>query len=220
MFLSYEPKLEDIMPDTSGWEESEHQHNLIRWYTDRDAFCRLFLDGPCNWPFDLTSLDGAQDFYGRQSIELGGAMVEIDIERLQGIETLSGVFKYRYPVPGSLAMYYVGIFWFPFERNMFQINFEAVERGTTGEREAAVYMVDRQSWSGIDKEPTYVASMEEMFQKMREAKVIRVPSDDKKYDASFPNHPLSLVRALMAEFRATGYINPKLKEQRLFRLKK
>lgn len=221
MFLSYEPKLEDIMPDISGWEEVERKNHMIMWYTEKhDACSRLLLDGPCSWSFDLTSLDRAQDFYDRQSAENGGAMIEIGIEEIKGIEALSGIFKYRSPVPGSLAMMYVGIFWVPFEKHIFQINFEAIERGTTGVREAAVYLIEKPNRSESNQEPVPVASMEEMFQKMREKKVFRLPSDDEKYDASFPEHPLSSVRALMAGFRENGYINPKLKALKAFRVKK
>lgn len=221
MFSSYEPKLEDILPDISGWEEVERKSNMIMWYTEKhDACGRLFLSGACSWEFDLTSLDGARDFYDRQSAENGGAMIEIGIEEVKGIEALSGIFKYRSPVPDSLAMLYVGIFWFPFPKCIFQINFEAIERGTTGVREAAVYLIEKPNRNESNQEPVPVASMEEMFQKMREKKVVRLPSDDMKYDASFPEHPLSRVRVLMAEFRENGYINPKLKGLKAYRVRK
>ena len=63
-----------------------------------------------------------------------------------GAEALRGLFKYRAPVPGSLAMYYVGILWLPFQECNFRINIEAVETGITCVRESAVMVIAGDSW--------------------------------------------------------------------------
>ncbi len=118
-------------------------------------------------------------------------------------------FKYRSPVPGSLGMCYVGILWLPFEDCRFQVNVEALEMGTTGMREATVMIIEGDKWpmEPQDKIPV-ITSEEELQELYRKARVRRLPSDDPRYDASFPQHPLSLVRARLARVIATTRLGP------------
>ncbi len=125
--------------DALPHEQGEHVRS---WITPERVAIRLqFHPGPPNWSFDLKDPEAAREFYGRQCAELGGAMLQVVPVQAAGVEALRGLFKYRAPVPGSLAMYHVGILWVPFQDSNFQVNIEAVERGTTGGREAAVSLI-------------------------------------------------------------------------------
>jgi hypothetical protein len=117
---------------------------------------------------------------------------------VNGLELLRGLFKYRAPTPGSLAMYYVGILWLPFTDCCFQINIEAMEHGTTGAREAAVGLMEINS--GVitprsDQQTVALSSVEELFNRLRSNPVQQLSSDQEKYDHVLPDHPLSRVRS-------------------------
>lgn len=120
------------------------------------------------------------------------------------------MFKYRSPVPGSLGMAYVGILWVPFRDCRFQVNVEAVEQGTTGMREAAVMVVEGDNWPMEPQaEIPVIDSQEELdalYAKARERPLRRLPSDEPKYDVSFPQHPLALVRAGLARVIDTAQL--------------
>ena len=183
------------------------------WVSPDHVAYRLRFDrGVIYWPFDLTDKDAARAFYRRECEQNRGVMLEMDPVTAAGVEGLSGVFKYRSPVPGSLAMAYVGILWLPFRDCRFQVNVEAVEMGATGMREAAVMVIEGGKWPlEPQAEIPIINSPEELdalYAKARERPLQRLPSDDPKYDASFPQHPLSRVRAGLARVIATAWLGP------------
>jgi hypothetical protein len=90
-------------------EQSEAE---LAWMNSACVAHRLCLHaGPPRWQFDFTTPSAAAEFYRQQAAENGGAMLSLDPVTAAGVEGLRGLFKYRAPVPGSLAMYYVGIEW-------------------------------------------------------------------------------------------------------------
>jgi hypothetical protein len=188
-----------------------------RW-THRDGVAHLlkFAKRPPPWPFDLTDVDAAREFYGQQCASVGGAMLSLDVIKPNDIEVLSGLFKYHAPIEGSLAMYFVGILWIPFADCNYQLNIEALERGTTGIREAVVLdlSLDEKfdhaslhgvTWpkAGVDFDPIGDITTGPGREKFRQTPLFRLPSDDEQFDALFPEHPLSLVRERMARVTET-----------------
>ena len=99
-----------------GWMNSAGVAHMLRFYP-----------GPPDWPFDLNDLNAATEYYWQQCANNGGVMLAMEITTVAGAEALRGLFKYRAPLPGSLAMYYLGILWLPFHDCNFQINIEAME---------------------------------------------------------------------------------------------
>ena len=177
---------------------------------DRVAHRLKFDPGVIYWPFDLTDQDAPRAFYRRECEQNAGVMLEMDAVTAAGVEGLSGLFKYRSPVPGSLGMAYVGILWLPFRDCRLQVNVEAVEMGTTGIREATVVVIEGDKWPMEPQaEIPVINSQEELdalYAKARVRPLRRLPSDDAKYDASFPEHPLSLVRTRLSRVIATAQL--------------
>jgi hypothetical protein len=173
-----------------------------------------FSQQAVDWPFDLTDLDGAREFYGKQCAAASGAMLSMDVLSVEKLEVLRGLFKYRSPVAGSMGMVFVGILWIPFTNFNYQINIEAIEGETTGFREAMVMMIDASQypnpdilktvpWPKPNAEPIEVNSADELFEKMRAKPLVQLPSDDEQFDAMLPTHPLSLVRKRLAKVTET-----------------
>lgn len=177
-----------------GWTNEYGVAHLLR-----------FHQTPPQWPFDLSNPDGARKFYSEQCASNGGVMLTMDIQTIDNIEVLRGIFKYRAPMPTSLAMYFVGILWIPFSNYNYQLNIEAMEQGTTGMREAVVYAMNPDRYADLmsaateEPEPVQVSSAEEMYAHMRSKSLRSLPSDEEQYDSLFPDHPLSLVRGRLAK---------------------
>jgi hypothetical protein len=194
--------------DLADCELAQQTDSERNWVSPRCVAYRLKFDRRViYWPFDLTDQAAARDFYRRECEQNAGVMLEMEPVTAAGVEGLSGVFKYRSPVLGSLAMVYVGILWLPFRDCWFQVNVEAVEQGTTGFREAVVMAIEGDNWPMEPQAEIPVinsqAELDALYAKARERPMRRLPSDDPKYDASFPQHPLSLVRAGLARVIAT-----------------
>ena len=183
------------LTDCSLREQSETHRG---WMNGAGVAHRLqFNSGPPSWPFDLTDPQAATEFYRQQCADNQGVMLSMDVVTAAGIEVLRGIFKYRAPIPQSLAMYYVGILWVPFQKCNFQLNIEAMERGATGVREATVMVLKPDLWPKSD-EVVVLKDGEDFFDRLRSAPVRQIPSDDEQFDHLFPMHPLSLVRARLA----------------------
>ncbi|MFO0592028.1 MAG: hypothetical protein U0441_31060 [Polyangiaceae bacterium] len=182
-----------------GWMNAAHVAHMLRFHL-----------GPPDWPFDLTKPAEAGELYRKQCADNGGVMLAMEITTAAGVEALRGLFKYRAPVPRSLAMYYVGILWLPFQECLFQVNIEAMEAGTTGTREAAVMLIEGDRWPKppADTPPVVLQSAEELFKRLGSAPVRQLPSDDERYDALVPDHPLSQVRARLTDVVASAQFEP------------
>ena len=186
------PNIDSLTFDLTDCSLGEQSESHRRWMNSAGlAYLLRFNRGRLDWPFDLTKLDAATDYFTRQCGGNGGVMLSMHVSTVAGSEALCGLFKYRAPIPGSRAMYYVGIIWLPFQQCRFQVNVEAIEMGSTGTREAAVMLIDGDKW------PKMAADMP----------VRQLPSDDERYDQEFPGHPLSQVRARLAKVMETARLD-------------
>lgn len=215
---TYVPTLRDIRFHRDDWRFEEETPQSLLWITPQGDAVKLQLASRAShWPFDLRDEAAARDFYTRECDSLSGALIELAVSRIRSFEALTGIFKYRSPVPQHLGMYYVGIVWLPFESCVFQINIESLERGTTGAREAAVALIEKPE-SPTQDEPELLTSMEDFFERVRNAKVRVLPSDAPKYDDAFPEHPLSKVRRMMAQFEKDAVFEKRLSTLKPFRV--
>lgn len=218
-FGHYSPKLEDIIVNEDGIAQGQRDGNALTWLNQHRDATRVNLGGPPGWKFDCTQIDAARGFYEKMAQDLKGVLLDFDFKKIQGIEALVGTFKYRAPMPKSMAMYYVGIVWLPFRDFCFQVNFESLERGTTGMREASVMMLEPVAPSPVQQQPVAMNSMEDMFEHIRNQPLRRIPSDEAKWDQKFPDHPLSKVRAMLGRFENGAKFTPKLLKQVPYRVK-
>lgn len=209
--------------DLADCELVEQAETERIWVSTDHVAHRLKFDiGVIYWPFDLTDPNAAREFYRHECEQNSGVMLEMDIVTVAGVEGLAGVFKYRSPVPDSLGMAYVGILWLPFKDCRFQVNVEAVEMGATGMREALVMDIEGDLWPMEPQAEIPVINNQEeldaLYAKARERPLRRLPSDNTKYDASFPQHPLSLVRAALARVIDSAQLGPDARALRPHRL--
>lgn len=182
----------------------QESDELRLWMGDEDlaVLLRFRMEKP-SWGFDLTDLPGAAHYYGKQCQDNDGALISLNVSQDNGIELMHGMFKYQAPNSPPRTNLYVGIIWIPFKNCNFQINVEAIERGAPGTRETAVMLLLGDKYPKSDEPPVKVTSAEELFARMNESKVKRVPADDEEHDGRFPDHALSRVRNRMKKIRST-----------------
>lgn len=193
------------LPECALKDQSETHR---KWMSSAGTAYYLKFDrSPPSWTFDLTQPKAAAEFYRKQCADNGGAMLTLDVIEVAQAEALRGLFKYRAPVASSRAMYYIGILWLPFQKCCFQWNIEAMEIGPTGAREAAVMLIERDKWPKSNAEPIVVNSAEEYERLASSAPVLKLPSDEERYDPTFPDHPLSQVRKRMTDVVKTMKLN-------------
>lgn len=185
----------------SGCQLQEQSTNHRVWLNSAQVAHRIqFEPGLPDWPFDLTDLTRATEFYRQQSAELRGVMLSLEVTTAAaGAEVLRGLFKYR---ASSVRMYYVGILWLPFQEGLFQINVEAMETGITGLRECFVLVSEPGLLAATiasANTPSVVLSTEELAA----SPPPESPSDDERWDNFFPDHPLTKVRRRITEVLAT-----------------
>lgn len=172
------PTLDDVELPSGGWralDEPDPTSHL--WMTPAQVAVRLVrVDSPSQIPMDL---DGARAGYVRDSGQLGGALIEVESVDTSAGTVLRSVFKYAAP-NNPRAMYCVGVVLLSYDDVHLRVHTEAMETGTTGGREAAVMVTLGDGWK------TSVPTGDGL---------VRNPADDAQWDASFPDHPLSRVRA-------------------------
>jgi hypothetical protein len=223
------PSIDSVSFDLTGCELRERSKHHRTWMSD-DAVALLlrFEMGRVDWPFDLSDADAASFFYFNQCRDNNGVMLSIGVINVAAgtgeVEALRGLFKYHAPIENSLGMAYVGILWLPFEACRFQINIESMELGDTGLREAMVMIMEGDNWPKPPQNENEIPRIEnnEQLQAMYADALakppLQLPSDEAKYDASFPDHPLSKVRARMDTIIATLKVDAGLRSLRPFRL--
>jgi hypothetical protein len=219
------PDIDSIGFDLHGCALREQSKGHRAWVSDqRVAHLLRFEEGPPNWPFDLSDPDAAAYFYFNQSTDMKGAMLSMDVLHACGgeVEVLRGLFKYRAPVPKSLAMAYVGILWIPFETCRFQINVEAMEMGETGLREAMAMAVEPEGWPQQEGPVPIIENEEQlaaMYEKASQEPAQEFPSDDVKWDVGFPDHPLTKVRLRLTKIANSLKLDQGARALKPFRIK-
>ena len=212
------PSISDLSFHKESWELYDNFDTNISWFTEeRDAARLQLFNEPYTWPFDLGEEAAARTFFENQSIGMGGALIQMNVEEISGLESLVGIFKYRSPVPDHMRMFYIAVIWIPFKEFCFQINFESLETDPTGAREAAVSLIEIPTPVESDEEPELITG-DELFARMGQSQIVLSQSDDPKYDAGFPEHPLTKVRSYIQHLRDNLVINKDLLKQKRHRL--
>ncbi len=225
-FNRHKPSLSDICYEHPTWELHEDQKDLKSWLSgDPGGACFRLLRGKPSWTFDLRSPDSCQRFFEHQARDQGGSLVDCIVDELCGHECLTAIFKYPSPFEDHLGINYIGIVWLPFDTCIYQFNFEALEHGTTGLREAAVIGPSAAAEPALPvtrsegvSEAIYQSSTpEEIFNTLNKNSIRRLASDDSEYDELFPDHPLSKVRQHIDSFKAGVSIHSSLANKKPYR---
>jgi hypothetical protein len=199
------PSIENIHLNLDGWDDLPGEPNS--WIRQGPDMLRLFFfDQPSVLPCSFADVECWRDHFSQMVQQQNGAMVSADVLPIQGMNAVRTIFKFRQPKMGALSdmgIVFLGTWMIPFAQFAFNIQIQGFEAGTTGMREAAVFAMLPREPEPDPEPPIQVASMDEMFERMKARPLRRLPSDDEQYDAAFPHHPLSRVRAELTRIADT-----------------
>jgi len=190
--------------------------NLIRvkehWRIEKEEKARVHYLNDVNDPFTVSffgvvpdiqaDIDNEADlrsFYRRFAESCGVALIEVDVRELDGVKAVRSIVKAKQSTLGDI---YVGGYTLPFYDCSIVMRIQCLENPhNLGARQAAVKKryEGRPDWEEDPYDPTY------------RGKPMRNQSDDERYDADFPDHPLTRVRRYLADLPKQIDIDPGIK---------
>lgn len=135
-------------------------------------------------------------FYRNVSEAHKVSLIEADSVMLDGLRAVRTILKTRLE-PRGFA--FIGSITFPFANCSFVVKFQSVERGITGVRENAVWLMEGSRF-GLDETTGKMLGWEQdPYDPTYKGEFMRNCADDPRFDDTFPDHPLSKVRRYLAE---------------------
>lgn len=194
--------IDAIVLPVDGWRLVEDTPTLRRWLGDHDDQLALsYFAAPDPMPIDPHDADDVRRFARALAVAAGGGLIEADRWRHTGHLGMRSISKLPQTPSGFT---YVGDLIGQRQAG-FAIKLECREAGTTGLRETAVALE-----LGIDPAPGPLARWfgrgprweADLYDPRLRAPVMRTQADDPRWDARFPDHPLSRVRRHLAAVAA------------------
>ncbi|HEX4207741.1 MAG TPA: hypothetical protein VHZ51_26795 [Ktedonobacteraceae bacterium] len=207
------PSISSLHVDTSGWQLKKQSDTRRVWINRaRDVLTLEFFPTATSLPTYLHDAAGWLQYYQGRVQHEGGAVVSIDLLPLDGLDAVRALFKFRNPKLhrlSPLGMTYLGSWMLPRAHFSYIIKVQCFEYGATGTREAAVAVkqADGDVHSMTGEPPRIVSSADEWLAELAKSPVTVTPSDDAKYDATFPLHPLTRARSYLRHIQQTAHID-------------
>jgi hypothetical protein len=165
---------------------------------------------------DISDPGALRAFY-RSAAESGGvAMVEVDPAHLAGLAAVRTILKARLE-PRGFA--FIGSYTLPFANHSYVLKIQCLERGMTGMREAAVMAMQGGAIEVDELTGRLVGWEQDPYEPTYRGAFMRNQADDAKYDAGFPEHPLSKLRHCMHELATELEVAPGIRAARPFKYK-
>lgn len=179
--------------DTSGFQQQDQHTRLHPATGDRVTFHHH--DGPPVLPADLEDLPRLRHGLALKHSE-AGCLIEAQVIQLGGLPALLEIVKLAFSNrPGQAFGVTVTV---PRASSRVVVSYLATDRGTTGVREGVLAAeVGYENW--VQPHP-YAPELQG-----------RLPfhaGDDPRYDARFPDHPLSRARAWVHRFVGSARVDP------------
>jgi hypothetical protein len=164
---------------TAGWSRTGDADGLRAWSNDAgDELSLHYFDKPPDLAAPLSDIDAIRDGYRVMIASASGTLVEVSSGHLAGVESLRTIVKIPQQPHG---MTYIGSWTIPKKTFSFVIKVCCAEHGFTGARENLLLWKSLMGQSGSDP----------------------LSFDNEQWDAEFPNHPLSRVRATLRQIENT-----------------
>lgn len=209
--------LDSITFNAAGFTLQGDKANVRVWHSPAGGGVGLYYFAvPPDILADLTSVDAVRAFYRSQILSAGLGMIEVDTLQVDDCVVIRTILKQPQQPTG---MTYLGSLTIPFRDFSYVIKAQFQEYGITGFREAMV--LDSLLQSGQMKlDSRNVNQIEGWAQDPYDATIetplARNLADDEKYDAQFPDHPLSRVRSILNQIQASLRINNAVKNRPKF----
>lgn len=215
------PTIDSLHFDTTGWQPGEGTEETLTWTNEQgDDLSLHFFAIPPDIPLPLTDISGLRNFYREGVTQAGGALVSMDVISLDDLDSIRLLLKSPQQPTG---MTYIGSLTLPFADFSYVLRVESPESRITGVREAVLasqFMEARHKVGKMmvemDEEGRIIGWSQDPYDPSFTAPVLRSLADDEKYDAMFPDHPLSRVRRCLQRLEATITVDPQVRKAKPF----
>ncbi|ALF88952.1 MULTISPECIES: hypothetical protein [Ralstonia solanacearum species complex] len=148
----------------------------------------------------IDDVDALRAFYRRTAEANGLALIETELAQLTTLRAVRTLFKARMNQIRGFAL--IGAYTLPFADRSYVIKVESMEQGVTGMREAVVMalMGPPQIHEATGE---LIGWGQDPYDPSHRAEFMRNQADDQKFDAQFPDHPLSKVRRYLVELESS-----------------
>jgi len=203
--------IHSIVLPAVGWPQTIATAAVVQWVNPAQtvALSVHFFD----LPPDLPTLENLRDLRESYHQQLGsqGGVIELSVVHSAGLRCVKSIFKIPQKPAGTT---YVASLTIPFKTCSFVIKVQAVETDPTGGREAMI--IDRllaseeiqlgdEGLTGWLIDPTG-----------RTEGVLMNKAEEERYDVDFPDHPLSLARAILTKIERGLKAQPEIAKLRPF----
>jgi hypothetical protein len=215
--------LDSINLDFSSWSLQRREERKALWTdSDGDILAINYIPGQPDIPPPSQGAVGLRAYFRNQCTKQGSGIVEADVVRLHGIDCVRLVIKARQKPVGFT---FQGTCVIPRQDFSFVVRIQALERGATGMREAAVMMVELPNPEyepppGVEVDPLVPDEdqprgkikgwFKDPYDPQFDAIALRTLADDERHDESYPKHPLSRVRQKMRSILQTLQFSPEI----------
>jgi hypothetical protein len=184
------PSLSSVVFDTAGYEDSGVHDGAHVWHTAQgDGVGLFFFSIQPDLPSKARSTDELRQFFSSMLGQSGGKLVELHVCNVDGYPSVATIIKVPQQPSG---MTYVGSIMIPFRDFSFVVKVQCEERGMTGLREAMIL-------NGMLAKDNVASDNSGL--------PIGFSPDDAKFDAKFPEHPLSRLRKTLREIGSSLHLN-------------
>jgi hypothetical protein len=207
------PSLASVTFDASGFAFDGESDGARVWYTPAG-------DGLGVWYFalkpdvdaDVRSIEKVRRAVRSRVTSRGAAIVEVETTTTDGCLALRQIIKVPQQPHG---MTYIGSLLLPFRDFSFVVKVQCEERGTTGVREAIVLaeaMSDGRVTFDPKRKEALKGWMQDPYDPALPSGFHRNLAEAPEYDLSFPDHPLSRLRPVLAHLELTLRVTKEVRE--------
>lgn len=165
---------------------------------------------------DITDTGALRAFYRKAAESNGLAMIEVDSVQLAGLSAVRTILKVRLQ-PRGFA--FIGSFTVPFADCSYVIKVQSAEQGITGARETTVLLMQEKPAEADEHTGKIIGWEQDPYDAAHQGPFMRNRADDEKYDATFPDHPLSRVRRHLRQLSQELEVAPTIRARKPFKYK-
>ena len=193
-----------------GWKKRAQSADEISWIDPSyPAVLSInYFELVPDVPYDST-VEELRDFYRPMVTRSGGGLIKVGVIDIQNVRCIETIFKLPRDEGGVL---YIGALTIPFVDRSYVIKIQAIEPGDTGLREAMIWpQLDAAGTVSIDNETGNIIGWSaDPYDKTVTEGLLMNLAEAAHYDAQFPSHPLSVVRAKLEEIIKSVRLSPEL----------
>ena len=195
LFKKNKVNINSISIPKLDWNLDKNDKKIKQWINPEQTvalsvnFFELKPDLPT-----ISNIANLRDFYRDQITAHNGGLVEVDKINLKGYDLIRTIFKIPQEPTG---MTYIASLTIPFENYSYVVKIQAPEFGTTGMRDNVVAMKLLNEGKISIGDNGYEGWFNDPYDSEIKEGVLMNISEEKKYDADFPNHPLTQARILL-----------------------